>query len=103
MRVREGRGDTSVPVILSQDCHDDGSKSPQMRPPQLEWRRLSCCRSWTRQLFPVAGLYSSTFLLELSGHPPDKRNPGIISNSEHEALQVIIMGEYLTGIGGVTG
>ena len=83
VRVREGRGETSVPVILTQDFHDDDEPGPpQMRPPQLEWPFLYFCRSWTRQLFPVAGLYSSTFLSELSGNPPDMRNPGTINNCQ---------------------
>ena len=46
LSVREGRGETSVPVILSQDCTDDDeSKPPQRRPPQEEWPRLASCRS----------------------------------------------------------
>ena len=79
VRLKEGRGETSVPVYLSQD-RDDDVQPPQMRLPQLVWPSLSCCRSWKRQVFPLAGLYSSTFLEEVSGSPPDTRNPGTIDN-----------------------
>ena len=99
MSVREGRGETAVPLFFSHDCPDDGP--PQMRPLQLEWYALGCCRSWTGQELPLEGLYSSTFLLMLGGYPPEMRKPGIINNchnSEHEALQVTMKGEYLTGI-----
>ena len=34
LSVREGRGETSVPVILSQDCHEDEPQPPQTRPEQ---------------------------------------------------------------------
>ena len=81
LSVREVRGETSVPVILSQDSRDDDVQPPpQTRPPQEEWAHLYCCRSWTGQELPLAGLYSSAFLLELSVHPPLMRNPGIIYN-----------------------
>ena len=97
LSVREGRGETSVPVILSQDCHDDDEpRPPQTRPPQEEWRHLYCCRSWTGQELPLTGLYSSAFLLELSGAPPFIKNPGTINNcncqttlkSQHEILNL---------------
>ena len=79
VRMREGRGETSVPVYLSQD-RDDDVQPPQMRLPQLVWPSLFCSRSWPGQVFPLAGLYSSTFLIELSGYPPVMRNPGTIDN-----------------------
>ena len=80
VRLREGRGENSVPVYLSQD-RDDDVQPPQMRLPQLVWPSLFCSRSWPGQVFPLAGLYSSTFLMELSvGYPPVMRNPGTIDN-----------------------
>ena len=96
--MREDREEISVPVILTQDCRDDDDLKllPQRRPPQEEWPRLSCCRSWTGQELPLAGLYSSAFLLELSGAPPFIKNPGTINNcncqttlkSQHEILNL---------------
>ena len=78
LSLRDGRGETSVPVILSQDCSDDDELwPPQTRPPQEECHALYCCRSWTGQELPLAGLYSSAFFLELSGYPPVIRNPRI--------------------------
>ena len=68
-----------MPVYLSQD-RDDDVQPPQMRLPQLVWPSLSCSRSWTRQVFPLAGLYSSTVVMELSGYPPVMRNPGTTEN-----------------------
>ena len=80
--MREGRGETEVPVIFSQDRDDDESQPPQTRPAQEEWKYLFSCRSWTGQELPLDGLYSSTFLLELSGHPPDIMKPGTINNCQ---------------------
>ena len=62
LSVREGREETSEPLTFSHDLSDDDVLPPQMRPPQLEWRYLSCCRSWTVQELPLEGLYSSSFL-----------------------------------------
>ena len=79
--MREGRGETSVPVIFSQDRDDDDEYPlPQTRPEQEEWDLLSSCRSWTGQELPLDGLNTSTFLPELSGPPPDLMNPGTINN-----------------------
>ena len=82
LSVREGRGETSVPVIFSQDRPDDEAGPPQTRPEQEMWLRLATCRSWTGQEVPLPdGLNSSTFLLMLSGNPPDIRKPGIINST----------------------
>ena len=79
LSVREGRGETEVPVIFSQDRGDDESQPPHRRPAQEVWWSLSSCRSWTGQELPLDGLYSST---ELYGNPPDMRKPGNINNCQ---------------------
>ena len=86
LSVREARGETSVPDIFSQE-RDEFPWPPQRRPEQEVWPSLASFRSWTGQELPLAGLYTSTFLLELSGLPPEMINPGIINNCQHEALQ----------------
>ena len=100
LSVREWRGETSIPVIFSHDLYWPMSNSlepPQTRPPQEEWEYLSSCRSWTGQELPLAGLYNSAFLLELSGSPPVMRNPGIINNCQTtlnmrlQCLQCIVL------------
>ena len=80
--MREGRGETSVPVIFSQDRGDDESPPPQTRPAQDVWPCLFSCRSWTGQELPLDGLNTSTFFRELFGPPPDIRNPGTINNCQ---------------------
>ena len=95
LSVREGRGETSVPVIFSQEWSVAGWLPPQTRPEQEVWKSLSSCRSWTGQELPLDGLYSSTFFRELSGYPPDIMKPGIINNCQHEAWQgYTIIGEF---------
>ena len=83
LSVREGRGETSVPVIFPQDRPDDDEppQPPQTSPAQEEWRHLSSCRSWTGTELPLDGLNTSTFL-KLSGYPPDIMSPGNINNCQ---------------------
>ena len=82
--MREGIKETSVPVIFSQDRpdEDDEYQLPHTSPAQEVWYFLSSCRSWTGQELPLDGLYSSTFLLELSGPPPDIIKPGTINTCQ---------------------
>ena len=84
LSVREGRGETSVPVIFSQDRPIDSIfVPPQMRSPQELWPNLSSCRFWREQELPLEGLYSSTLLRELRlRYPPDKMKPGTTYNCQ---------------------
>ena len=94
LSVRDGRGETSVPLILKQDLNAAVEESP---PPQIRPEHAVCwyqpsSRSWMGQELPLEGLYSSTFLINLFGVlPPDMMNPRILrpvsDNSEHEESQ----------------
>ena len=81
LSAREARGETSIPDIFSQE-RDEFPWPPQRRPVQEVWPTLASSRSRTGQDLPLAGLYTSTFLLELSGFPPEIINPGIINNCQ---------------------
>ena len=82
--VREGRGETSVPLIFSQDRVEAESKfpPPHRSPEQAVCFSRASCRSWTGQEWPLEGLKTSTALLELPGLPPEMRNPGTITNCQ---------------------
>ena len=72
LSVREGRGETSVPVIFSQDC---GEKAPpHIRLEQLECSYLWFSRSWGGQEFPLVGLYNSKSV-KFGSMPPLRMNP----------------------------
>ncbi len=82
LSVREGRGETEVPVIFSQDLSDDRDDGdeplpPQRRPEQEVWPTLYSCMSWRGQELPLNGLYSSAS--ELPRSPKDMRNPKVKS------------------------
>ena len=85
LSVREGRGETSVPVILSQeDCVvDDEPVPPHMRPEQEVGLYLPSSKSWrVGQEFPLAHCTLDGFHSSTTDPDPEMMKPGIMNKCQ---------------------